>query len=145
MKRDFALCDVVAIPCGLLVGLLVTLFFSYAERQAMKPLSKLDIAAMDDTAGIANVINLRKPHELDAHVMPESERNSSGSMWVDFWSFWCVDLRLWLSSIDWLHVGYYASLALAIFAFLISFVGMAIDFDMVPDLTHVLDRFGLPN
>lgn len=102
-------------------------------------------AAMDDTAGISNVINLRKPHELDAHVQPEGARNSSGSKWVDFWTFWCVDLRLWMSSSDWLHVGYYASLALAIFAFLVSFAGMAIDFGMVPDLTHVLDRFGLPN
>lgn len=131
MKRPCGFLDFISIPCGLLVGLLIVLFFSYAERKAVKPISKQDLDAQQ--------------HELHAHVMPEAPRLPGKSLWIDFLSFWCVDLRLIVSRIDWLTVTYNASLALAIFAFVLSFAGMAVDFGWLSDLSHVLDRFGLTN
>jgi hypothetical protein len=100
----------------------------------MSPLTREQIEEMDDTAG------LRHPH-----TKPQSTGNSSGSKWIDFLTFWYIDLRLWFASIDWLTVAYNVAFAIACIAALSAFYSFAMDRGLIPDLVHLFDRLGLSN
>lgn len=91
-----------------------------------------------------NVVPLRRTHELDAHVMPDSKGNTSGSLWVDFLTFWHIWLPTWLSRVDWVEVGFRLVIAVCLLAISTSILALAMAYGWI-DAPYLADLLGLPH